>query len=184
MLVSGISRRGDDGVLEVERAGPFVLPIDPLWLGDILVVTDSFRRSLERSKLRGACFREVRKVRIVLFDWSGWDRDAEQPQELPPEGKPENYILSREHDPALAEQIGPLWEIYAEEALEATRADFARAPGYHVLSGSGVVVSDRARKWLAAHAAEAIRTERIDSKPGLHRRLLSRLLSSDPGRRR
>ena len=183
MLVSGISRRADDGVLEVERAGPFVLPIDPLWLGDIPVVTDSFRRSIEKSKLRGACFREVRKVRIVLVDWQAWDRNAELPDELPPEGKPENYILSRKHAPALAEQIGPLWEMYAEGARGETRAEFARAPGYHQLSGSGVVVSERARKWLAAHAAEWVRTERIDSRPGLHRRLLSRLLSSDPGRR-
>jgi hypothetical protein len=183
ILISGISRRGDDGVLEVERAGPFVLPIDPLWLGDILVVTNSFRRSIESSRLKGAHFREVRKVRIVLVDWSGWDRNAEHPAELPPDGKPENYIFGREHDPALAEQIGPLWEIYAEKSPEETRADFARAPGFHQLSGSGVVVSDRARKWLTAHAAEWIRTERIESRPGLHRRLLSRLLSSDPGRR-
>ena len=185
MLVSGISRRADDGiVLEVERAGPFVPPIDPLWLGDIPVVTDSFRRSIEESGLRGACFREVRKARIVRIDWRGWDRGAEHPEQLPPDGKPENYILGREHDPALADEIGPLWEIYAEEGPGETRADFARAPGYHRLDGSGVVVSERARKWLAANASEWVSTERLDVRPGLHRRLASRLLSSDPGRDR
>jgi hypothetical protein len=152
-----------------------VPPIDPLWLGDIPVVTASFRRSIEHSGLRGACFREVRKVRIVRIDWRGWDRTAEQPEVLPPEGKPENYILGREHDPELAEQVGPLWEIGAEKTPEEAHADFARAPGYHLLSGSGVVLSDRARKWLVAHAAEWIRAERIDAKPVFHRRLFSRL---------
>jgi len=175
MLLSGLSRRGEDGiVLEVARVGPFVPPIDPLWLGDIPVVTDSFRRAIEASGLRGACFREVRKVRIVRIDWRGWDRNADHPEQLPPKGKPENYILGRKHSPALAQQIGPLWEIYAENELDETHADFARAPGYHRLSGSGVVVSDRARKWLAANAAEWVRTERVEARPG-RRQLFSRL---------
>jgi hypothetical protein len=173
MLVSGISKRGADGVLEVERAGPFVPPIDPLWLGDIPVVTDSFRRSMEASGLRGACFREVRKVRIVLIDWRDWDLAAPEPDRLPASGEPENYILGRKHSPALAEQIGPLWEVYAEKTLEESKNDFARAPGYHRLSGSGVVVSDHARKWLLANAAEWVRIERVEAKPG-HRGLFSR----------
>ncbi len=171
-------------MLEVERTGPFVPPIDPLWLGDIPVVTDSFRRSIEESGLEGACFREVRKAKIVLVDWRGWDRDAEQPEELPPQGKPEDYILAPEHDPALAAQIGPLWEVYAEKGPHEADADFARAPGYHVLSGSGVVVSERARRWLEANAADFVRTERVHAKPGHRWRLPPRLLSSDPGRRR
>lgn len=175
ILVSGISSRGDDGVLEVERAGPFVPPIDALWLGDIPVVTDAFRRRLEESGLRGACFRAVRKTKIVRIDWHGWDRDAELPDRLPPKGKPENYIVGRKHNPALCEQMGRLWEVYAEETPAEAHVDFARAPGYHRLSGSGVVVSDRARKWLVDNAAEWIRTERVDAKPVFHRRLFSRL---------
>ena len=66
--------------LEVERVGPFVPPFDPLWMGDIPVVTDSFRRSIEASGLRGACFREVRKARIVRIDWRGWDRERRAPR--------------------------------------------------------------------------------------------------------
>lgn len=173
MLLSGMSKRGEDGALEVERAGPFVPPIDPLWLGDIPVVTDSFRRSMEASRLRGACFREVRKVRIVRIDWRGWDLTAPEPERLPPGGEPENYILGRKHSPILADQIGPLWEIYAEKTMEESRDDFARAPGYHRLSGSGVVVSDQARKWLLANAAEWIHIEHVEAKPG-HRGLFSR----------
>lgn len=174
MLVSGMSRRGDDGALEVERVGPFVPPIDPLWLGDIPVVTDSFRRSIEASGLKGACFREVRKVRIVRIDWRSWDLTAENPEQFPPGDEPENYILGRKHNPALAQQIGPLWEICAADAPEESKDDFARAPGYHRLSGSGVVISDHARKWLLANAADWIRSEHVEAKPG-RRRLFSRL---------
>lgn len=165
MLVSGMSHRGDDGTLEIERTGPFVPPIDPQWLGDIPVVTDAFRHLIEASGLRGARFRAVRKARIVRLDWSAWDRAAALPGQFPLEGVPENYILALDHDPELAEQMGPLWEVWAEERPEAAHADFARAPGFHVLSGAGVVVSERARKWLEANAAEWLRTERVHSRP-------------------
>jgi hypothetical protein len=177
MLVSGISNRGDDGTLEVQRAGPFVPPIDPLWLGDIPVVTDAFRHAIEASGLRGARFREVRKVRIVRIDWRDWDTADESPGEFPLEGRPENYILGLDHDPELAERMGPLWEVWAEESPEAGHLDFARAPGFHVLSGAGVVVSERARKWLEANASEWIRTERVRSRPSSRGRQ-SRLSSS------
>ena len=178
MLVSGMSARADDGTLEVQRAGPFVPPIDPLWLGDILVVTDAFRRSIEASGLGGAEFREVRKVQIVRVDWTDWDRSAADPAQLPPGDDPESYILGATHDPVLAEQIGPLWEIYTEDSPDHAHGDFARAPGYHRLSGSGVVVSDHARKWLEANAGEWIRTERVAGPPGHRNRRSSRLSSS------
>ena len=175
MLVSGMATRAEDCVLEVERVGPFVPPIDMWSSEDAPIVTDAFRRSIEASGLRGACYREVRKARVVRIDWRGWNRTSGRPERLPSGAHPDSYVTGGEHDPALATEMGPLWEIYAEEAPEETDADFARAPGYHCLAESGVVVSDRAQKWLATHAAEWIRTQRLDPKPGHHRRLLSEL---------
>ncbi len=165
VLVAGLTERlpRRDGQLQLERAGPYVPSITVA--GDNVVVTDALRRRLAESGLTGFAFRPIHKARIVHLDWIGWDRETEMPQELPDSGDPDDYILQRPHDPALAEAMGELWELVAEEGGELEKVsvgpnpwqarlylkldswaghDFFRPVGYGF-----TYVSERARAWLA-----------------------------------
>lgn len=165
VLVAGLTERLPrvEGCLQLERVGPFVPSITVS--GDNVIVTDALRRRLEASGLTGFSFRPIHKARIVYLDWSAWDRDAEAPAELPDSGDPDDYILARPHDPVLAEGMGALWELLAEEGGELEKVsvgpnpwqarlylkldswngrDFFRPVGYGF-----TYVSARARAWLA-----------------------------------
>jgi hypothetical protein len=90
ILVSGLLDRDEtSGLLLIERTGPFVPPISIGGLHSPLVVTDSFRRELERSGLTGFGFQPAVKQRIVRLAWERWDRSAAEPAEYPAEGEPE-----------------------------------------------------------------------------------------------
>jgi hypothetical protein len=56
-----------DGLLQLERTGPFVPPVTLTGLEDLLV-TDAFRSRLEHSPLAGTGFRPVQKTRIVRLE--------------------------------------------------------------------------------------------------------------------
>jgi hypothetical protein len=116
ILIQGMSghlpRR--DGLIQLERTGPFVPPITFPGIGDV-VVRDELRGVLEHSGLAGLAFAPVIKALIVEFRWEQWDRASESPVELPEGGEPENYILARPHSPQLAEEIGLLWEMILPE---------------------------------------------------------------------
>lgn len=165
VLVAGLTERlpRRDGQLQLERVGPYVPSITVA--GDNVVVTDALRQRLEESGLTGFVFRPVHKARIVYLDWVGWNRAAELPPALPDSGDPDDYILQRPHDPALAEAMGALWELVAEEGGELEKVsvgpnpwqarlylkldswdgcDFFRPVGYGF-----TYVSARARAWLA-----------------------------------
>lgn len=108
ILLSGMTahqERTPEGLLRLERTGPFVPPVSMPGLGDLLV-TDAFRARLEESPLAGLGFRPVEKTRIVRLEWEHWDQDDFEPEEYPDSGEPEDYILSRPHDPELAARIG------------------------------------------------------------------------------
>ncbi|BDG05024.1 hypothetical protein [Anaeromyxobacter oryzae] len=111
ILVHGMSghlgRSG--GRIQLERTGPFIPPVTLPGLGDV-IVTDKVRRALGR-EVPGLVFRPVEKARIVRLDWHTWDRTADEPPQYPQTGEPEDYILERQHDAAIAEQLGPLWEL-------------------------------------------------------------------------
>lgn len=96
-----------EGRIQLERTGPFLPPITQP--GNV-VVTDAVRRSLEQA-LSGLVFRTAIKTRIVRLHWHTWDRATEEPAEYPSTGEPEDYLWERPHDPDLAEQLGPLWEL-------------------------------------------------------------------------
>jgi len=147
MLVSGMASRQDDGSIALERAGPFVPPIT-LIAPDVLVVTDAFRRELEGSGLRGLSFRGAIRKRIVRVDWRHWDRTKSDPERYPPDGEPENYILRRRHNAALAHEIGPLWEVVIDTDGDGESRDVVRT------STGRIFVSEAGREWLAHNAGE------------------------------
>jgi hypothetical protein len=107
ILLNGMSCHLDrtEGLIQLERTGPFVPPISFPGISDI-VVTDAFRRQLEASGLSGLRFQPVIKRRIVRLDWHLWDSGVEEPAEYPADGEPESYILERSHSASTANQIG------------------------------------------------------------------------------
>lgn len=158
-----------DGMLQLERTGPFIPPISFSGIRDI-VVTDVCRALLEASGLTGFTFRPVIKRHIVHLEWERWDRTTEDPPEFPETGEPEDYILERPHSPEIAEGMGNLWEVVLGEHAVVERVP--RGPGstdndIYVVQASWdgtdffrastvgyVYVSEQAKTWLEQVAAE------------------------------
>ncbi len=172
--------RDSQGIIQLERTGPFMPPISFPGIGDI-VVTDAFRRGLETSGLTGFSLREVRLTRIVRLHWHVWDLDAEEPQEYPSDGEPESYILEQEHCPELAEQMQPVWEMALEVGAREVRVPTGkRAWESRILIESGSLkgldffradttaynyVSQRAKDWLAERAADHVSFQECEFRP-------------------
>jgi hypothetical protein len=151
ILLSGMTGhepRTEEGLLRLARTGPFVPPITLPGVGD-LVVTDAFRAELEQSPLTGLEFRPVEKTHIVRLEWERWDQTDDEPQEHPEGGEPEGYILDRPHDPELAAQIGPLWEIVLPRIQDQAEADLVR----DLPTTRHIYASQRAKDWLEQHAS-------------------------------
>lgn len=157
MLLTGMVTRPDaEGHRGIERTGPFVPPITVAGIST-RIVTESFRGELEASSLRGIDFRPTVLKRIVRLDWRSWDLTAEDPEKYPAGGEPENYVLGRKHQPEIATQVGPLWEAAVVGLLdEPGEADFVRTAPTEF---SHVLVSEDARTWLEATAAEWVTFE-------------------------
>lgn len=120
ILLSGMtSLPRKDGLYQLERTGPFVPPISMPF--GAIVVTDEFRKQLEKSALTGLAFRPVIKSRIVHLEWQKWDKKVKDPEESPATGEPEDYILGQPHSPDIADEIGNLWELCLEEHAEIIR---------------------------------------------------------------
>jgi hypothetical protein len=164
MLVTGMAERDADGIVAIERVGPFVPPVALYGLWDILVVTDGFRRQIEGSGLTGFSFAETRKKRIVRIDWRSWDLSAEDPEKYPAGGEPESYILGRKHNPQVAAELGPLWEVAIHGSVEDSTDDFARAKGWR----RQIVVSDLAKDWLASEVGEWLSFEPFSASEARH----------------
>jgi hypothetical protein len=153
VLVSGMTARLDrqDGMLQLERTGPFVPPISLPGLGDV-VVTNGLKQRLERSGLSGLGLLPVIKKRIVLLEWEKWDQMAAEPQEYPESGEPEDYILERLHSDEVAQQLGEMWEIKLEEHAQFMPgqglADWDGTDWFRAAGQLTVYVSEEARKWL------------------------------------
>ena len=129
ILIHGMSKhvRRRDGIIQLERTGPFVPMITFPGGGDV-VVTDTMRRLLETSGLDGPSFVRVDKHRIVQSDWETWDRNAAEPQVYPSTTEPEDYVLGQAHDPRLADMIGDLWELVAPVVGSAQIVEIIKGP--------------------------------------------------------
>ena len=154
-----------NGNLSLERTGPYIPPVTLPGFGDV-VLTDAARRLLETSGLTGFTFRPIEKKWIVDLPWHTWDLTAEEPAEYPDSGEPESYILNKPHSPALAMEMGDLWEVvvpinvvivrpagivnsYRDLHIDLTTwdgADLLRGTGY-----GGILFSHRARDWFVEH---------------------------------
>ena len=119
ILVAGMSAHlpRKEGLIQLERTGPFIPPVSFPGLGDI-VVAANFRAALESSGLTGISFQPVIKARIVELNWPLWDSTSDDPAEYPAEGAPEDYILARPHSDEVSAQLGDVWELVAREVNE------------------------------------------------------------------
>jgi hypothetical protein len=159
VLISGITgKRDPDGRLEYERVGPYVPQVTIAGVSDV-IVSNEFHEDLRESGLRGFDFREVNKKRIVRLDWSHWDRTAKEPLTYPPGGEPENYLERRKHDPALADQLGTLWEVLIRHTVDDPGdADLVRSAAS---SFSRILASSAAVDWLRLRVADLLAFERL-----------------------
>jgi hypothetical protein len=98
------------GFLSLERTGPFIPPITLPGIGDI-VATSAARKSLDTSGLSGFEFRRVHKALTVELHWEEWDLNADEPQQFPDTGEPEDYILGKPNSPSASAALGELWEL-------------------------------------------------------------------------
>jgi hypothetical protein len=112
ILMNGMSchLERENNLIQLERTGPFIPPISFPGIGD-LVITDSFKKQLQKSDLIGLRFQPVIKKHIVHLDWHLWDKSSEEPAEYPVDGEPESYILENPHSKKISQKLGDLWEI-------------------------------------------------------------------------
>jgi len=173
-MTSHLPRRG--GLLQLERTGPFVPPIAVSGIGDVLV-TGEFKRLLEDSPLTALAFRPVLKERIVWLEWEMWPKEAEDPQEIPDTGEPEDYILLRPHSVRASEALGDIWELALEDHANVRRVfdssdqflpeihlDIPTWDGTDIFTAPEVrlvFVSERAKIWLEHNAPSSVAFEPV-----------------------
>jgi hypothetical protein len=146
-----------DGALQLERTGPSIAPITFPSGDDIVVITAAVRSALESSGLRGCVFRPVIKARVVNLDWQSWPA-ADHPALYPAGGEPDRYILGRKNNPAAADALGELWELYGQQTAPSIPGnppclDVGELTSDFLVSDerpAGVFVSTAAKDWIAA----------------------------------
>ena len=152
-----------DGVIQLERTGPFMPPITFPGVGDI-VVKAWLRERLSSSGLTGFNFAPVIKQHVVRLDWHLWDRTSKEPPKYPEEGEPEDYILERPHSEQASRMIADVFELVPQGI-----ATIDRSSGFRVVHGSWgsadiflgrgarvIFVSERARDWLTSTVGEHV----------------------------
>lgn len=97
----------DETKILIERTGPFV-PSVYTW-ATILLISNTFKQKLEQSGLKGFQYQKTVLHKIINLDWTKWDLNADQPEQYPRGGEPENYIFGRKHSPQTAEKMEPIW---------------------------------------------------------------------------
>jgi hypothetical protein len=160
-----------DGVLALERTGPFIPPITLPGLGHV-VLTSSARKLLESSGLTGFSFRPVKKVLTVELHWENWDLKAEDPPYFADSGEPEDYILGQPNSPSASAALGELWEVIVPDTARILQpkpvadsykdlllglstwngADLFRSDGY-----ATILFSERGRAWFSEHWGEYVK---------------------------
>ena len=188
VLISGYASPKDSaGRRMLHRGGPFIPPVSFPWsvdCGHILVVTEPFRRELERASLGSLTFEPVVKSRIVSleFEWQRWDRRADKPRVRPDGGEPEAYIANKPHSPTIAAEMPELWELLPPVLgceIEEEKTESCFIPGRQFYTPSGVeyrgifrnredwfdvVVDDPTRQWFQIHAGDWVSFEPLIKK--------------------
>ena len=111
ILTHGLAHRADDGIIDLQRCGPFIPPIS--FPFGCIIVDDRTKRLFESSDMTGYVFKPVRKSVIVNLDWRSWDLEADQPKYYPPDGEPESFVLGQPHCETTSAHMGDLWELSA-----------------------------------------------------------------------
>lgn len=171
-MTSHLSR--EDGLLQLERTGPFVPPISFPGISEI-VATDTMKAKLETSGLTGFTFQPVIKRHIVHLEWETWNKEAPEPPLYPDTGEPEDYILLQPHSPSLAEEMEPLCEVVLQPTASVERVSVGPRPWdveIHVLLSSwdgsdffranGVgynYLSEKAKLWLEEEVHDWVKFE-------------------------
>jgi hypothetical protein len=141
-------------LLSLERTGPYMPPITFPGIGDV-VLNSAGRKLLESTGLRGLRFRPVYKARIVELRWQDWDLTAKEPPERPKSGDPEDYILERPPNSAIAEEMGNIWELVIPVGVK-NGADIFRGDGSLM-----PLVSERAKAHLEGCFGAYVQFEEI-----------------------
>jgi hypothetical protein len=175
--MNGMAERTNDGMLELRRTGPFAPPITVLSGLNTIVVTDSFRKQFGEVA-PWLNFKKVILTHVPEYKWEHWDRSQDLPaEELPPMQEIEDLIDGQPHSDKAVREMETLWECQAEllpnSRIERfnerdichydVRLTSENAPDrefFGVPTGD-VIVSERLKKWLEAHAGEWLVFNRV-----------------------
>ncbi len=167
LLVSGMVFHLErlNGLLQIERSGPYVPPLIDSGLGNI-IVRDDVKRMLEASGLSGIEYKPVIKKHIVEIHWDKWDLQSEEPPYCPESGEPEDYILDAEHSEIISAQIGDLWELIIPETGTFRNNLFVEfGPPADIFKADNkgyVFLTEKAKIWIEHNAGEWVTFEKME----------------------
>ena len=149
------SRPRENGLLQLERTGPFIPPITFPGAGPI-IVTNATRQALIDSNLSGFTFLPVIKAHIVEFHWQGLRWNAPKLPEVSKSGEPEDYILDRPHSPVVAEKLGELWEVEFV-TIPNDRYQECNLDWFRCWAIRGTALSKNAKIWMRANLSRWVK---------------------------
>lgn len=170
ILVSGMTAHlgRENGLLQLERTGPFLPSIVQSGIGD-LIVADSFRKKILQENFAFIEFRPVIKKHIVFVDWTAWDLNAEEPAFYPESGEPEDYILGQPHSKEIAEQMEDVWEVIVPYNGRMKNKNLKKViPGekacelMRIEDTGWFMVTDAMKKWLENNGADRFVYEEME----------------------
>lgn len=143
------------------RVGPFVPRLSFPW-GYCLFHAD-FADELSRDGFKGIGWGDVKYEKITNVPFHTWDWSSEVPPVYPAGGEPENYVLRRKHNDAIAKtmprlkaldvtqiEIGPLPDSLLTDGID---------PGIDVFQLNGgwtTYVSERLMSWLVDRVPDCL----------------------------
>jgi hypothetical protein len=170
ILLAGIgSSYSKSEPFRLSRTGPFV-PNATVVCGR-LVITNSFKKELEKSSFGELKYRPIKLEKVVRIDWHLWDRGSSIPRKNLPSGEePEDYLGNSAHDPITAKLLEPLWECIFPIGGEVESVPDTAQPwifslimkqsswkGFDLFSSEKtcfLFATKNAKAWLEAHNAE------------------------------
>ena len=163
----------EDGMLCLERTGPYMPPVTFPGLGDVLLREEA-RQLLEAGGFEGVSFRPVVKKRILELHWEKWNLSAPEPAEYPESGEPEDFVLAHPHDQRIADALGDVWELLVPRVDASVGVDLDKKWGwptrFHVevalwdgselfRSNGGVFLTERAKEIFSLNWSDCISLE-------------------------